>query len=106
MAVLGKPTWQETTGSLQLVRIRAFSLIATTHCILFFNACLCLSGCTGSQLQHGTVAAARKVLVAACGILVPRPRIEPTPSALGVRNLSHWTPGKSPQHSEFCQQFQ
>lgn len=58
MAVLGKPTWQETTGSLQLVRIRAFSLIATTHCILFlmlacvYLAALALSCSMELWLQH------------------------------------------------------
>ncbi|XP_059972497.1 regulator of G-protein signaling 20 isoform X2 [Mesoplodon densirostris] len=30
---------------------------------------------------------------AACGILVPRPRLEPTPPALGARSLNHWTAG-------------
>ena len=27
----------------------------------------------------------------ACGILVPRPGMEPVPSALGVQSLNHWT---------------
>ena len=30
----------------------------------------------------------------ACGILVPRPGIEPMPPAAEARNLNHWLPGK------------
>ena len=29
--------------------------------------------------------------VAACGILVPRPEIEPVPPAMEARILNHWT---------------
>ena len=32
---------------------------------------------------------------AACGILVPRPGIEPTPPAMGARSLNTGPPGKS-----------
>ena len=35
----------------------------------------------------------------ACGILVPQPRIEPTPPALEVWSINHWTPREvSPVH--------
>ena len=30
------------------------------------------------------------------GILVPRPGIEPTPSALEAQSLNHWTPREVP----------
>ena len=33
----------------------------------------------------------RQLLVVACGILVPRPGIEPGPPALGVQSVSRWT---------------
>ena len=33
---------------------------------------------------------------AACGILVPQPGIEPTPPAVEVRSLNHWTAGEIP----------
>ena len=33
---------------------------------------------------------------AACGILVPRPEITPTPPALQARNLNHWTAREVP----------
>ena len=34
---------------------------------------------------------------AACGILVPRPGIEPAPSAVEVQSPNHWTARKVPQ---------
>ena len=33
---------------------------------------------------------------AACGILVPRPGIEPVPPAVGARSLNHWTTREDP----------
>ena len=32
----------------------------------------------------------------ACGVLVPRPGIEPVPPALGARSLNHWTARQVP----------
>ena len=32
----------------------------------------------------------------ACGILVPRSGIEPTPSAIKAQSLNHWAPGEFP----------
>ena len=37
---------------------------------------------------------------AACGILVPRPGIKPTSSALEAQNLNHWTTREVPQNKE------
>ena len=33
----------------------------------------------------------------ACGILVPRPGIEPTPPALEAQSLNHWTAREVPE---------
>ena len=33
---------------------------------------------------------------AACGVLVPRPGIEPAPTALEAQNLNHWTAREVP----------
>ena len=38
----------------------------------------------------------------ACGILVPRARLEPTPCALGVWSLNHWTTREVPCVCLFC----
>ena len=35
----------------------------------------------------------------ACGILVPRPGIEPAPPALEAQSLNHWTAREAPQAS-------
>ena len=32
----------------------------------------------------------------ACGILTPRPGIEPVPAALGVQSLNHWSTREVP----------
>ena len=40
-------------------------------------------------------------LRAACGILVPRPGIEPAPSAVKVRNPNQWTAREFPKISHF-----
>ena len=32
----------------------------------------------------------------ACGILVPRPGVEPVPAAVEVRSLNHWTAREVP----------
>ena len=36
---------------------------------------------------------------AACGILVPRPEIEPEPPELEARSLNHWTAKEVPRES-------
>ena len=36
------------------------------------------------------------IICAACGILVPRPGIEPVPSALEVQSLNRWTAREVP----------
>ena len=38
---------------------------------------------------------------AACGIIVPRPGIEPGPSAVKARSPNHWTPGEFLKHPHF-----
>ena len=38
-------------------------------------------------------------LSAACGILVPRPGIEPTPPALEAESLNHWTAREVPLYT-------
>ena len=38
---------------------------------------------------------------AACGILVSRPGIEPSPPALEVQSLNHWTAREVPQGGDF-----
>ena len=48
-------------------------LLPCCFCLLFFGACL-----------------------AACGILVPQPGIEPGPSAVAVWGLNHWTAREFP----------
>ena len=42
----------------------------------------------------------------ACGILVPQPEIEPTPLAVEVRSLNHWTVREVPQRLFFQKKFQ
>ena len=41
---------------------------------------------------------------AACGILVPQPGIEPTPPALEVWSLNHWTAREAPRMVFYCGQ--
>ena len=38
----------------------------------------------------------------ACGILVPRPGMEPLPPALGASSLKHWTPREIPGQYIWC----
>ena len=50
-----------------------------------------LFGCTGSSLQcAGFLVVAWRLLVAACGGLLPWAGIEPRHPALGAQSLSHW----------------
>ena len=37
----------------------------------------------------------------ACGILAPRPGMEPTPPCIGRQSLNHWTPREVPQPLAF-----
>ena len=39
---------------------------------------------------------------AACGVLVPRPEMEPLPSALGAPSLRHWTAREIPGQYFWC----
>lgn len=41
----------------------------------------------------------------ACGVLIPRPGMEPRPTALGTQSLSHWTTLESPKVAAFCFHF-
>ena len=50
------------------------------------------------QLRWGFVVACRLSCLAACGILVPRPQVEPVSPALEWRFLATGPPGKSPAH--------
>ena len=38
----------------------------------------------------------------ACGILVPRPGVEPTPPALEAQSFNHWTAKEIPKIKVFC----
>lgn len=64
-----------------------------------------LSSTPGSTLQCYTMGMVERILGlffffwqgtghGVCGILVPHPRIEPTPLALGAQCLNHWTSKK------------
>ena len=63
----------------------------------FFNSYFYLFGCTGSQLQHaGSLAAAFKHLVAACGIQFPDEGSNPGPLHWKGRVSATGPPGKCP----------
>ena len=47
----------------------------------------------------------RQLLVVACGILVPRPGIEPGPPALGVQSVSRWTAREVPSADTLIPDF-
>ena len=42
---------------------------------------------------------------AACGILVPRPGIEPTPPAVEARSPNHWTAREAPRRHNSKKNF-